>query len=99
MQIQLLYFNGCPNWHDMHDRLREAMASAGDDGAVELVEVRSPAQAAQWGFHGSPSILVDGQDPFAEPGAAVGLACRLYRTPDGLRGAPSMDQLAAVLAR
>ena len=75
------------------------MALVGRDGNVELVEVCGPAQAAQWGLHGSPSVLVDGQDPFAEPGAAVGLACRLYRTPEGLRGAPTLDQPAAVLAR
>ena len=49
------------------------------------------------GFHGSPSILVDGVDVFAEPGAGVGLSCRIYRTPEGLAGAPTLDQLRAKL--
>jgi len=49
-------------------------------------------------LHGSPSVLVDGEDPFAEPGADVGLSCRLYRTPVGLAGAPTMAHLVEVLA-
>lgn len=99
VRIQLLYFDGCPGWHVMHDRLLEVAASVDGAPAVELVEVRSPAEATAWGFHGSPSVLVDGVDPFAEADAPVGMACRLYRTPEGLRGVPTLDQLAAVLAR
>jgi len=34
---------------------------------------------------------------FAEPGAGVGLSCRIYRTPEGLAGAPTVDQLRAKL--
>ena len=98
MRIQLLYFDGCPNWHVMHDRLRSAVALVDEDCDVELVEVDSPEMAVEWGFRGSPSVLVDGRDTFAEPGAPVGLACRLYPTPDGLRGAPTLEQLVAALA-
>jgi hypothetical protein len=54
-------------------------------------------QADRVGFHGSPSILVDGVDVFAGAGAGVGLSCRLYQTPDGPAGAPSVDQLRAVI--
>lgn len=49
------------------------------------------------GFHGSPSILVDGVDVFAGAGAGLDLSCRLYQTPDGPAGAPSVDQLRAVI--
>ena len=48
--------------------------------------------------HGSPSIQVDGVDLFAAPDAAVGLACRVYPTPDGPAGAPTVEQLRAALA-
>lgn len=99
VKIQLLYFEGCPHWHVMHDRLREAIASTDSDAQVELVQVRTPRQAAEWRFHGSPSVLVNGRDPFAEPDAPIGLACRLYRTPEGLRGAPGLDELVAALTR
>ena len=42
-------------------------------------------------------MLVDGRDPFADPDAPVGLACRLYRTEEGLAGSPTVEQLLAVL--
>lgn len=99
MRIQLLYFDGCPNWLVMHERLREAAASVVGDCDIELVEVLSPEMAVDWGFHGSPSVLVDGTDLFAEPGAPVGLACRLYPTLDGVRGAPTLEQVVAALGR
>ena len=99
MKVQLLYFDGCPNWHETDDRLHEALHAVGRDGvAVEHVLVSTPEQAVELSFHGSPSVLVDGVDPFAAPGAPVGLACRLYRTASGLSGAPTVDQLVAVLA-
>lgn len=38
-----------------------------------------------------------GRDPFADPDSPVGLSCRVHRTSDGLAGAPTVEQLAAVL--
>jgi len=60
--------------------------------------VETLEEAERVGFHGSPSILVDGVDVFADPEAGVGLSCRVYRTPDGLAGAPTVEQLRAALA-
>ena len=59
---------------------------------VETVE-----EAERVGFHGSPSILVDGVDAFAGPDAGVGLSCRVYATPQGLTGAPTLEQLRDVV--
>jgi len=45
-------------------------------------------------MHGSPTLLIDGVDPFAEPGQPPSLSCRLYRDDDGrTSGAPSAGQL------
>jgi len=60
--------------------------------------VSTPEEAEAWSFHCAPSALVDGKDPFVEPGADVGLSCRLCRTPAGLAGAPTVAQLVEVLA-
>jgi hypothetical protein len=49
------------------------------------------------GNRGSPTVLIDGEDPFADPDAPVGLACRVYPTADELAGAPSVAQLTAAL--
>lgn len=60
--------------------------------------VETPEEADRVGFLGSPSIRVDGVDVLAEPGARVGLTCRRYRTPEGFAGAPTLEQLRAVLS-
>lgn len=97
MRIQLLYFDGCPSWQVTEERLHEALELVGSSAGVERVLVETPEAAEALGFRGSPSILIDGHDPFAEPGAPVGLACRLYRTPAGIGGSPSLSQLLDVL--
>lgn len=100
MKVELLYFDGCPNWVEMDARVRAALESVScGDGEVERVLVSTPAQAEEMGFPGSPTVLVDGRDPFAEPGAPVGLACRLYRSGDELAGLPTVQQLAGALTR
>ncbi|MCX4965819.1 hypothetical protein OHA98_13415 [Streptomyces sp. NBC_00654] len=46
---------------------------------MELVEVHDEAQAAERGMNGSPTVLLDGVDPFAPAGAVPSVSCRLYR--------------------
>ncbi len=96
MDITLLYFDGCPNWKIADERLA-AIAAGRADLTVSRHLVDTPEEAERVGFHGSPSILVDGVDVFAEPDAGVGLSCRVYSTPDGLAGAPTVDQLREAL--
>ena len=99
MRVELLYFDGCPNWQLADERLRDALARAGrDDVRVEHEQVTTPEQAVATGFRGSPTVLVDGCDPFADPDAPVGLTCRVFRTEAGPAGAPTVEQLLAVLA-
>jgi hypothetical protein len=59
--------------------------------------VETPEEAERLAFRGSPTILVNGVDPFAEPGTPIGLACRVYRTPAGGDGAPTLSQLTEAL--
>jgi hypothetical protein len=50
------------------------------------------------GFSGSPTVIVEGVDPWADQTSAVGLACRIYRTPDGrMVGGPSEEMLTRAL--
>jgi len=81
MKVELLYFDGCPNWRETDQRLRQALQLVGrDDVLVERIRVSTPEEAQAIGFLGSPTVRINGADPFAEPGARVGLACRLFRT-------------------
>ncbi|MBA2715514.1 MAG: thioredoxin family protein [Propionibacteriales bacterium] len=97
MDIALLYFDDCPNWKIADERLA-VIAAERADVTVSRHLVETLEEAERVGFHGSPSILVDGVDVFAEPDDGVGLSCRVYRTPDGLEGAPTVEQLRAALA-
>ncbi len=97
MDIALLYFDDCPNWKIADERL-VAIAAERPDLTVTRHLVDTVEEAERVGFHGSPSILVDGVDAFAEPEAGVGLSCRVYRTPDGPAGAPTVQQLRTALA-
>lgn len=94
MQLTLQYFDSCPNWELADERVRTAMSQLGIPVA-ELVHelVDTPEKAEALGFHGSPTILVNGRDPFANLAAPVGLSCRLFVTPEGVAGSPTVDQL------
>ena len=69
-----------------------------DDVRVEHRLVSTPEQAEAAGFRGSPTVLVNGRDPFADPDAPAGLSCRVYPTEAGLAGAPTVEQLLEALA-
>lgn len=96
--MTLRFFDGCPHWLTADERLREALDLTGHTNVpVAHEKVATPQDAERLGFIGSPTVLIDGSDPFAAPGAPVGLACRIYTTPEGLAGSPTLDQLTEVL--
>ena len=79
-------------------RVRQALDHAGlHDVEVRHECVGSEQHAMAVAFRGSPTVLVNGRDPFGD-GGAVGLACRRYATEHGVDGAPSVTQLAAAFA-
>jgi hypothetical protein len=98
MDVTLLYFDECPNWLVANERLDTLLVEY-PGMSITRHEVDTPEEAERTGFRGSPSILIDGVDPFAGPDDPVGLACRVYQTPAGLAGAPTVDQLRHVLSR
>lgn len=98
MKLTLLYFDGCPHWTDA-DRLLSEIAVELGDVVIERRIVDTPERAIEEQFRGSPTILVDGTDPFADPDAPVGLSCRIYQTPHGPAGVPTKSQLAEAVER
>lgn len=94
MRLELLYFDECPNWKTAAERLDEVAARRGLVVERRVVATVEDAEVAR--FRGSPTILVDGVDPFALGDEPFGLACRVYQTPDGLAGVPTAEQLEAV---
>lgn len=98
MDVTLQYFDGCPNWVVARNRLAEALAQVGKQTDIAVQSVSTPEDAERLRFRGSPTIVVDGRDLFGDEPAAGGLACRIYATPSGPQGAPSLEQIIAALA-
>ncbi len=91
MEIELLYFDDCPHWRVADERLAEVAANRAV--VVKHRLVTTPEEAERLGFRGSPTILIDGRDPFATGNEPTGLSCRIYQTPDGPAGSPTVAQL------
>jgi hypothetical protein len=98
MELTLLTVPACPNAAAFEERL--AAALGGRPGAVvHRREVPDEREAAEAGMHGSPTLLIDGVDPFAGPDEAPSLSCRLFRdTPGRAVRAPSVEALRQALA-
>lgn len=97
MEVTLQYFDGCPSWKTTAEHLSTLV----DQGLVatvryELIDNHEMAVARR--FRGSPTVLIDGTDPFAAKDGPLGLACRVYQTEDGYAGSPSLSQLRDVIA-
>ncbi len=97
MRLEILHVPECPNVALLEARLSQVLA--GQDGiAVTHRELGTIEEAAAAGMTGSPTLLVDGVDPFSVPGQEPSLSCRLYRTPNGpVEGAPTPADMQAAL--
>lgn len=96
IQVTLLYFEGCPNWETTYRQLETLSVEL--DFELDRRQIDTPEDAERLAFHGSPTVLVDGRDPFAAGDEPVGLSCRVYVTDAGLAGAPTEHQLREALA-
>ena len=97
MEIDLLYVPECPSRNLARAHVDDALASIGLVAVVREQEIRTSEEAARVGMLGSPTILVNGRDPFRATDRTPALACRLYYSEAGFMGAPSVEQLIEVL--
>ncbi len=98
MDVALLYFDDCPSWQIAANHL-EALSQEIPEITIRRMLVTTAEAAVEHRFLGSPSIQVNGQDLFAAPDSPVGLACRIYQTPDGPAGSPTLDQLRQAIKK
>lgn len=99
MKITIQYFDGCPHWKLADERVQAVLrALSRDDVTLEHQQIDSPEMAEHVAFHGSPTILIDGRDPFVTGAEPVGLSCRVYRTDRGPQGAPTVADLQRLLS-
>jgi hypothetical protein len=94
MRIEVLYFEGCPNYLPTVDRLRTVLRQEGVQTEVFEVEVKDESAAKALKFFGSPTIRVNGLDIEADlhDVKETGFACRRYSG-----GVPSEEMIRAAL--
>jgi hypothetical protein len=97
MELMVLSVPDCPNAPVLEQRLA-GLLSGRPEVTVTRRVIADAAEAARWGMRGSPTLLIDGRDPFAGTGSGAVMACRLYRDQEGrLDGAPTVAALREVL--
>jgi hypothetical protein len=84
-KVEFFYWADCPSHERALALLREVMAEEQIQTPIEIVEVKSEAEAEQYQFYGSPTIRIDGGDiaPLTEYSIQPSLTCRAYRRADG----------------
>jgi hypothetical protein len=93
VRLEVLHVPDCPNLAPLLERLRQVT-----DLPVTTREITAESEAATFGMAGSPTLLVDGRDPFSHAEGVCGIACRLYRDERGRPvPTPSVAQLRDAL--
>lgn len=95
MKIELLYFDGCPSWQTALKNLTQVLREEGITETINVREIENDEQARHEKFLGSPSIRIDGHDLWFEQREYFSLSCRVYATPEGLKGFPTVEMLRA----
>jgi hypothetical protein len=99
--IDILYFDSCPNWRRTEEDVRRLLSVAHLEGraSVRLVPVRTDVEAQRLRFLGSPTVRVDGDDVDLSTGNATtfGLQCRVYERLGSLVGSPPTEWIRAAL--
>ena len=99
MKVEILYFDGCPSYRTAEKMLREVLTEQGIEAEVELVAVNTDEETERLRFPGSPTIRVNGEDLFPLPErGAWALGCRTYRTPEGIKGWPTIEMISEALS-
>jgi hypothetical protein len=100
MEIEFLFWDGCPSHPEARQLLDDVLAERGLAADVKVREVYTQAEAEELRFPGSPTIRVDGKDVDPDGASArPALNCRIYRKQDGRPSpVPTREQLEAALS-
>ncbi len=99
MKIELLYFEGCPNYEPSKRLIEETLTGEGLNAEIQGIAVNSSQEAVALRFLGSPTVRVNGRDidPGAERKSDFGLQCRVYCYGNRVLGLPPLNLLRAAL--
>jgi hypothetical protein len=95
MNVELLWFDDCPNHHAAELLLNETLGEEGVNEVVNKIKVPDLATGEKTKFAGSPSIRINGKDidPTYEDTGDYAPRCRVYFTSEGFKGLPEKSWL------
>ena len=93
MTFELLYFDGCPSWKQAVQNLRQALTDLELTPMIVMVKIVDDSQAQSRKFTGSPSIFFNGIDLWPVQQDEYHLGCRVYVTPQGMKGYPTVNMI------
>ncbi|MHA1712903.1 MAG: DF family (seleno)protein [Candidatus Ranarchaeia archaeon] len=100
INIDFLFFSGCPGWALAWSRLVDVIKELGIHKKVHIrrVEVTMNDEIVLYRFYGSPTIKINGQDiDRPKNPKQYGLACRIYYGKDGAESSPSKEKIRKAL--
>lgn len=92
-KIELLYFESCPLYKKALENLQAVLAENHIDAEVHLINVDSPEKTETLGFHGSPSIRINGVDLEGKDGDYT-YVCRMYTINGQTTGVPTVEYIS-----
>ena len=93
LNFHFLYFDGCPSWKTGLKNLQDALTQAGIQAEIQMVKIDTEQKATDYRFLGSPSFVLNNNDLWPEERDAYHLGCRIYATPQGMKGSPTVEML------
>lgn len=88
MRVELLYWDGDPNYMTARQRLVEVLTEDAFETPIQMIAVNSSADAELLAFPGSPTIRIDGIDIHPAGVGEVGLRLRNYPRDDETDSSP-----------
>lgn len=100
MRVELLVTEDDPGAMEVHLRLQQVLGEDAFETAIQLIVIRSRADAEFLSFPGSPTVRVEGIDLYPPTaGGPAGLGRRSYPSDDDLDGPAVADSPGKRLIR
>ena len=79
--VELVFFEGCPNVSLARDNLRAALQWEGKDTTWTEWDLFADSTPKHLHKHGSPTVLIDGRDVTGDPASEAAMSCRVDGVP------------------
>jgi hypothetical protein len=99
MEILVLTVPNCPNAPLAEQRLARALEGR-TRAMVKRLLIEDMAEAERYGMRGSPTLLINGDDPFSDPSEPTSVSCKFSPAGKGQRGeVPTVEAIIDALDR